>query len=476
MSHGSLDGVHQAQPSMRHRATKLRISPPWRIALLPLILGSAILVLAQPPARHRIPPLRAYKGPTEPPSSMVEDATPDCGLASPLMFPAEERTRHMALLGVGRWHSAGCFGQGMKIAILDSGFRGYRDHLGKALPAHLDARSFRADGNLEAKDSQHGILCGEVIHALAPAAEILFANWEPDEPSRFLEAVRWARQQGARIISCSVIMPSWSDGNGGGTFDDALDGILGDGAGRNDLLCFASAGNTAQRHWSGRIQTGPTGWHEWRPGQPWNPLFPWGTEVVSVELYGPPGARYDLQVVDERTGRSLGHTRRGSDASRSWTVVRFVPRSDVSYAIGVRLRGGQATPFHVAVLGGGLAYSTIAGSVCCPADAPAVIAVGAVAGNGQRLDYSSCGPNSSHPKPDLVAPVPFPSLWRARPFAGTSAAAPQAAGLAALCWSRHPDWTAQRVTDALRHAARDLGPPGPDFETGYGLISMPDLR
>ena len=171
MSHGSLDGVHQAQPSMRHRATKFRISPPWRIALLPLILGLAVLVLAQPPARHRLPSLRAYKSPTEPPSSMVEDATPDCGLASPLMFPAEERTRHMALLGVGRWHSAGCFGQGMKIAILDSGFRGYRAHLGKALPAHLDARSFRADGNLEAKDSQHGILCGEVIHALAPAAE-----------------------------------------------------------------------------------------------------------------------------------------------------------------------------------------------------------------------------------------------------------------------------------------------------------------
>src|SRR6266542_176992 len=77
-------------------------------------------------------------------------------------------------------------------------------------------RSFRNDGNLEARDSQHGILCAEVLHALAPEAELLLANWEPDRPDRFLDAVRWAKEQGAKIISCSLIMPSWSDGEGGG--------------------------------------------------------------------------------------------------------------------------------------------------------------------------------------------------------------------------------------------------------------------
>jgi subtilisin family serine protease len=379
----------------------------------------------------------------------------------------------MASLGVLRWHAEGYLGRGVKIAVLDSGFRGYRNYLGSALPARLRTRSFRNDGNLEAKDSQHGILCGEVLHALAPQADLLFANWEPDRPDRFLDAVRWARVEGARIISCSVIMPSWSDGNGGGSFDDALDKILGSGARNNDLLCFASAGNTAHRHWSGIAHAGPDGWLEWQPGLTVNPIFAWGSDIVSVELYGPPGARYDLQVLDERTATPVGHVKRGSDASRSWTVARFQPRANAYYGLRVRLRGGQLTPFHVAVLGGTLGSSTTAGSVCCPADAPGVIAVGAVAADGQRLDYSSCGPNSGHPKPDLVAPVPFPSLCRGRPFAGTSAAAPQAAALAALCWSRHPDWTAEQISSALRRAAHDLGPPGPDFETGYGLISMP---
>src|SRR5207253_1744200 len=135
----------------------------------------------------------------------------------------------------------------------------------------------------------------------------------------------------------------------------------------------------------------------------------------------------------------------------------------------------KPTSLHLIVLGAGLGYARAKGSIAFPADGPEVIAVGAVDGKGQRLDYSSCGPNSRQPKPDLVATVPFPSLWRSRPFAGTSAAAPQAAGLAALIWSAHPDWTASQVREGLLHSARDLGPAGHDDETGYGLIRLPPV-
>src|SRR5581483_9747219 len=115
--------------------------------------------------------------------------------------------------------------------------------LGKALPAKVSVHSFRKDGNLEARDSQHGILCGEVIHTLAPDAELLFANWDPDSCDGFLEAARWARRQGARVISCSLIMPSWSDGEGGGRVNAELAAILGPGTALVDLLFFACAGN-----------------------------------------------------------------------------------------------------------------------------------------------------------------------------------------------------------------------------------------
>ena len=455
--------------AMRHPTANFSGHHCWYIASV-----AALLAVAMPPPSWLNPRFSATESESPPP--VLEQSTPDCDLIAPSKFPREELSRHLALLGVGRWHSAGCLGQGVKIAILDSGFRGYRSYLGKAHPCSAQGTLVpdRRRSGGEGQPARHPVRRGDPC--LGAGRRVVPSELGARRPGSISRCCPLGTGAGARIISCSVIMPSWSDGNGGGMFDDTLDQILGDGTGRTDLLCFASAGNTAQRHWCGRYQAGASGLHEWRQGQAWNPLFPWGTDVVSVELYGPPGARYDLRVADERTGRLLGHTRQGDDSTRSWTVVRFVPRSDAAYAISVKLRSGRPTPFHVSVLGGGLAYSTIAGSVCCPADAPAVIAVGAVADDGQRLEYSSCGPNSSHPKPDLVAPVPFPSLWRARPFAGTSAAAPQAAALAALCWSHHPDWTARHVTDLLRSAARDLGPPGPDFETGYGLISMPAFR
>ena len=101
---------------------------------------------------------------------------------------------------------------------------------------------------------------------------------------------------------------------------------------------------------------------------------------------------------------------------------------------------------------------------------------GAVDADGRRAPYSSCGPNSRRPKPDLVAVVPFPSQARAQPFTGTSAAAPQAAALAALLWSAAPRWTALQVRTTLIHSAHDLLSPGHDCETGYGMIALPPLR
>src|SRR5689334_5182259 len=95
---------------------------------------------------------------------------------------SRDRARPLARLGRDLWHAAGHRGRGVKVAVIDSGFRGYRSFLGTALPDHLLARSCRFDGALEARDSQHGILCGEVIHALAPEAELLFTSWEPDRP------------------------------------------------------------------------------------------------------------------------------------------------------------------------------------------------------------------------------------------------------------------------------------------------------
>ncbi len=404
-----------------------------------------------------------------------EASTPESGVSAELVDQDRLRGELLEQLGVKAWHTWGYRGQGIKVAILDSGFAGYRAHLGKALPDRVVTKSFRFDGDLEARPSQHGILCGEIIHVLAPEAELYFANWEPERSTQFLEAVRWAREQGARVLSCSVIMPSWSDCEGHGPTHEALTRLLEPSADRPEGLCFASAGNTAQRHWSGPFRDGGEGQHEWARGITGNTVSPWSSERVSVELCSGPGASYELIVHDGTTNRESGRARTPAQGKRCCAVVAFNPQAGHTYRVEVRLAAGKPGTFHLVVLGGWLEHVTSRGSIPFPGDGPEVIAVGAVDRDGRRWAYSSCGPNSSRPKPDFVATVPFPSSWRMQPFSGTSAAAPQAAALAALHWSRNPAWSADQVRSELRSSAQRLSRREHDDETGYGRIHLPTL-
>jgi len=424
--------------------------------------------------------------------------------SAPLASVRQEQGKHLASLGMDRWQAAGWRGQGLKIAVIDTGFHGYRDYLDKTLPQRVQTHCFRNDGNFEAKQSQHGILCAEVLHTIAPDAELLLATWEPDSPDSFLAAVRWAKEQGARIISCSIIMPSWSDGNGGGEFHRNLKQILrasimvrnpvgqtllsgqtkvsgppdnskrpraDESAGSSGILFFACAGNTALRHWTGTFRSGADGFHEWERGQAANRVLPWGRERVSVELYGPAESHYEIMVRDEK-GQEVTRSHPLPGTKGPSVAARFIPDAQSKYQAQVRLTGGKPGNFHVIVLGGSLGTVTSQGSVACPADGSEVIAVGAVTPVGRRLEYSACGVDFQMVKPDFVAPVPFPTTLRSQAFTGTSAAAPQAAGLAAVLWSRHPNWSAEEVHTALIKSARDVGPPGPDSETGFGMIHL----
>lgn len=401
-----------------------------------------------------------------------------------------DRAKHLTALGVDRWHRQGHRGNGITVAILDSGFRGHREFFGKGLPNKVTTRSFRADGNLEARDSQHGILCAEIVHAIAPEAKLLLANWDAERPESFLDAISWAKSEGARVVSCSLIMPTWSDGGGGGRIHEELAKVVGAGSGADDILFVACAGNTAQRHWSGTFTPDDDGRHQWSPGKTRNVLTPWGEESVAVEAYGATKAPLELLVLDADSHREVAKSRMESlrvegrlslrercsvaedSACHSQAAARFTPTPGHTYEVEVQ---GESAPsnFHVVALGGNLACGNREGSIPFPGDGACVVSVAAIDSEGMRAPYSSCGYKGDRSKPDLAAPVPFPCSCRAQPFSGTSAAAPQVAGLAALWRARHPQATALEARTALHKAAQDLGPPGHDPETGHGQARLP---
>jgi hypothetical protein len=58
------------------------------------------------------------------------------------------------------------------------------------------------------------------------------------------------------------------------------------------------------------------------------------------------------------------------------------------------------------------------------------------------------------------------------PESGTSFSSPIVAGAAAWLWTVRPDLDAGQVAEILRESARDVGAPGYDIATGYGILDM----
>jgi subtilisin family serine protease len=59
-------------------------------------------------------------------------------------------------------------------------------------------------------------------------------------------------------------------------------------------------------------------------------------------------------------------------------------------------------------------------------------------------------------------------------FDGTSMATPHASGVAALVWSHHPSCSNEEIRNVLAETALDLGEPGRDSATGFGLVQASD--
>lgn len=115
-------------------------------------------------------------------------------------------------------------------------------------------------------------------------------------------------------------------------------------------------------------------------------------------------------------------------------------------------------------------------SVAYPARSDIVIAVGASNRHNEKADYSNSGeeielvaPVGDSDETNIISTVPpngYGLGW------GTSFAAPQVAATIALMKSLNDSLSIAEIRDILHRSAKDLGDPGHDVQTGYGLLNV----
>ncbi len=112
-----------------------------------------------------------------------------------------------------------------------------------------------------------------------------------------------------------------------------------------------------------------------------------------------------------------------------------------------------------------------------PASLPTVSAIGAIDANGLRASFSNVGEALAFAAPGVnIITTDRTGIEGYDPgdFAfvqGTSYASPYAAGVAALLITANPGITPELVEAALRETVVDLGDPGHDILTGFGLVN-----
>jgi serine protease AprX len=313
------------------------------------------------------------------------------------------------LMGVPLLHARGLRGQGVRIAIMDTGFN-WPDYRAFAHLTVVAERDFINDDDdvtdevnapvsgdeIAMQQAGHGtrilgLLAGNdpgQLIGVAPEAEYLLAKVEdlvrelPIEEDRWIAGIEWADSLGADVASVSL---GYTD------FDDGTGYVYGDLDGRTTLTAQAAQ--------------------------------------IAV-------SRGMVVVVSA-----------GNEGNKLWHYITTPADAQDVIAVGA-----------VHVQSAAIASFSSRGPSADGRIKPDIVAPG-------QFVYSVDGARAS-------VPGTFTAEQYVR-FNGTSASAPLAAGVAALVLQADPTLTPVQVNERIRSTAMDLGPVGPDTIFGYGLVQAP---
>ena len=389
-------------------------------------------------------------------------------------------------IGVPDNFLAGVRGQGVKVAVIDGGFKGADElnELGENMPGFWWV-DYTGEG-IYAGEDVHGTACAEIIYDVAFEAELYL--YKVGDRVDLENAKDRAIRDGIDIINHSMGWFGFGIGDGRG---EACD-IVNDAA-DNGILWVNSAGNDAQSHYDGFWSDFDSdNWHnfsnedevlafraekgdEIRVFLTWND---WPSSQQDYDLYLDfINSSGDLEHVDS----SIDY--QGPSGGEPVESIEITANRSGEYGISVRSEDARPRRLKIWSLNHDFEeYSVAENSIGSPADARGAMSVGAVHFDyydlGIVANYSSRGPTTDgRIKPDLVAPTGVSTAsYRPELYGGTSAAAPHVAGAAALIKSANPSYSRTQLWNALVAATVDIGPRGRDNDSGYGKLVLPIMR
>ena len=379
-------------------------------------------------------------------------------------------------VGVAEWQNAGYTGAGYKIGILDRGFGGllaFEQNTNRAVTMALGGDKTAYNSNF----ITHGTQVMEVIHAIAPGAELVACEYA--DLNRFIECIDWMQRYGINIINHSAGVPA-QPLNGQGRWAQEANRAL-----SANILWVNSAGNFAQGYYSERLTD-----------RNLNRLHEFGGFAGEVETLGVAGIDsatqgvvmlswqgtpdraantidIDLQILNTNSGEVIASSynqQAGLAGQEPLEYLTLDMRND--FAVQIIDTNGEAAgvEFSLFVEFAGVPGGQLLSSIIAPADSAGSLTVGALQGF-DVAPYSSRGPLATGTLGiDLVAPGEIQLDYGGR-FVGTSAAAPVVAGTAALLWQANPNLTAVQLRSQIITYTETQGIP--DANVGSGRLLLP---